>query len=246
MNDYTAMVSIDFWDTLVDGSVGGEKRRTIRHNALQKIAGEYGKSLELEQIESASRKASEEFNRIWFAQQRTPTTAELVSKVLNNLGIPARKMEYDYLVQRFEDSLLEGPPAVLEGAEAAIESLSEQYQITLISDTMYSPGRVLRKYLEEMGLLGHFKAFLFSDEAGFSKPNPKAFQKMLKDTGCNPESSYHVGDRLNTDIAGAKAVGMKAILFTGISMKDSGSDDEPTSTPDHLCQNWQEVQELLL
>jgi len=240
------MVSIDFWDTLVDGSVGGEKRRAIRHNALQKIAGEYGKTLELDKIESASRKASEEFNRIWFAQQRTPTTAELVSKVLNNLGIPAGKMEYDYLVQQFEDSLLEGPPAVLEGAETAIKSLSDRYQITLISDTMYSPGRVLRKYLEEMGLLGHFKAFLFSDEAGFSKPNPKAFQKMLRETSCNPESSYHIGDRLNTDIAGAKAVGMKAILFTGISKKDSGSEEEPTSTPDHQCQNWQEVQELLL
>lgn len=246
MPDQKAMVSIDFWDTLVDGSVGGDQRREVRHKAIHKISRDYGKTITPEQIDAASREASEAFTHIWFNQQRTPKTAELVSKMLNNLAIPAGKMEYEYLVQQFEDSLMAGPPALLEGADAAIKSLYEKYELTIISDTMYSPGRVLRNYLQELGLLKYFSGFLFSDEAGFSKPNPKAFQKMLLETESSAGSSYHVGDRLNTDIAGAKAVGMNAILFTGVSMKDAGSDDTPSSTPDHRCQSWQEVQELLI
>lgn len=244
MMDKTAMVSIDFWDTLVDGNVGGDERREARHKAIYKVSNNYGKTIKPEQIEAASRKASEEFTNIWFSQQRTPKTAELVTKMLNNLAIPAGKMEYDYLIQQFEESLMVGPPALLDGVEEAIHSLSEKYELTIISDTMYSPGRVLRNYLKEHGLLKHFNGFLFSDEAGFSKPNPKAFQKMLRETKCSPANSYHIGDRLNTDIAGAKAVGMNAVLFTGVSLKSNGVETE--IEPDHHCDTWKDIQSLLL
>lgn len=241
-----AMVSIDFWDTLVDANVGGKKRREIRHDALCEISKEYVGNLPTAQIEAASNEASEEFNRIWFNEHRTPQAEELVSHVLNNLGIPATNKELEYLVGQFEESLLEGPPAILDGAKSAIQSLAEHYRVTLISDTMYSPGRVIRKFLQEQELLDYFDAFLFSDEAGFSKPNPKAFEKMLDDTGCKAEESYHIGDRINTDISGAKSVGMKAILFTGISKKSNGSDDQKELKPDYICGNWAEVKEILI
>lgn len=244
MSRQRSMISVDFWDTLVDAAVGGKKRRQIRHDALCKVSQEYVRELPSAQIEAASKEASEEFNRVWFNQQRTPGSKELIDRILVNLGIPATKMDMDYLVHEFEESLLEGQPAVLEGAKETIQSLALEYRLTLISDTMYSPGRVIRRFLEEHELLDYFDSFLFSDEAGFSKPNPKAFHKMLEDTGCKPARSYHIGDRLNTDIAGAKQVGMKAILFTGISMKSNGSESE--AEPDHRCDSWQEVSELLL
>lgn len=240
------MISIDFWDTLVDGRVGGETRKQVRHAALQKICQEYGRAIEPEQIEKASKNVSREFNTIWFNEQRTPKTGELVSKILNNLGIPADKMEYEFLVQKFEDSLLDGPPAIIEGAAETIHALTKEYRLTLISDTMYSPGRTIRRFMEEIEILHYFDAFLFSDEAGYSKPDPKAFRKMLEVTDSSAEISYHIGDRVNTDVAGAKAVGMKAILFAGISSKDKESGDDPTAQADYRCENWKEVRELLL
>lgn len=246
MTQNERMISIDFWDTLVDAAVGGKKRRNIRHDALCEIAGEYVKELPATEVDAATKEASEEFNRIWFSQQRTPKAEELINNILNNLGIPATKMEMDYLVKVFEESLLEGQPAILDGAKATIEALTGEYRLTLISDTMYSPGRVIRSFLKEHELLDHFDSFLFSDEAGFSKPNPKAFRKMLKNTGCAAEHSYHIGDRLNTDIAGAKKVGMQAILFTGVSMKGKASDSEEIAEPDYRCSSWQEVHKLLL
>ncbi|NGP75243.1 HAD family hydrolase [Balneolaceae bacterium YR4-1] len=240
------MVSIDFWDTLVDAAVGGNERRKVRFDALREIASEYITEMPTAQIEAAAKEASEEFNRVWFNQQRTPKTEELVKTILNTLGIPATQKELDYLVEVFEESLFEGQPAILDGAGKAINALSGNYQLTLISDTMYSPGRVIRNFLKNHELFDYFDSFLFSDEAGYSKPNPNAFRKMLADTGCEAEGSYHIGDRLNTDISGAKKVGMKAILFTGVSMKSNGSDPSANAEPDHECQSWQEVQELLL
>ncbi|MDX1586097.1 MAG: HAD family hydrolase [Balneolaceae bacterium] len=242
----SGMVSIDFWDTLVDAAVGGKERRKIRFEALREISSEYVTEMPDAQIEAAAKEASEEFNRIWFNQQRTPKTEELVNAILNTLGIPATRKEMDYLVEVFEESLFEGPPAVLDGAPDAIAALSEDYQLTLISDTMYSPGRVIRNFLENHKLIDYFSSFLFSDEVGYSKPNPKAFRKMLEDTGCAAEFSYHIGDRLNTDVAGAKKVGMQAILFTGVSMKSNGSDPDSNADPDHECKSWQEVENLLL
>lgn len=245
-NIESGMVSIDFWDTLVDAAVGGKKRRQIRFDALHEISSEYVTELPAAQIEAAAKEASEEFNRIWFNEQRTPKTEELVSAILNTLGIPATKKEMDHLVEVFEESLFEGEPAILDGAGETISALTERYQVTLISDTMYSPGRVIRNFLKHHGMLDYFDSFLFSDEAGYSKPNPKAFRKMLEDTGCVAENSYHIGDRLNTDISGAKKVGMCAILFSGVSKKSNGSDPAANAEPDHECQNWQEVQDLLL
>lgn len=246
MSKNQGMVSIDFWDTLVDAAKGGKKRRKIRHEALCEISEGYVQEFPSAEIDAATKEASEEFNRIWFNQQRTPKAEELINKILINLGIPATKMEMDYLVKVFEESLLEGQPEILDGAKETIESLTGKYRVTLISDTMYSPGRVIRSFLQNNDLLDHFDSFLFSDEAGFSKPNPKAFHKMLKDTGCDAELSYHVGDRLNTDIAGAKKVGMQAILFTGISMKGKATDPKEIAEPDYRCSSWQEVHELLL
>lgn len=242
----TSMVSIDFWDTLVDAAVGGKKRRKIRFEALCEVSSEYVTELPTAQIESATKEAAEEFNRIWFNQQRTPKTEELVKNILNALGIPATKKEMDYLVKKFEESLLAGPPAVLDGARDTIASLSGEYRITLISDTMYSPGRVIRNFLQEHSFLEHFDSFLFSDEVGYSKPNPKAYHRMLEETGCVAEESYHIGDRLNTDVAGAKKVGMNAILFTGIAMKSDGTDGTDKTKPDYECASWQEVGQLLL
>lgn len=238
------LVTIDFWDTLVIAEEGGKRRRKIRHDALYKVSGEYVQNLPDTEIEAATQEASDEFHRVWFNQQRTPTTDELIKEVLDVLGVPASQKELDYLVNIFEESLLEGPPKLVPGAKKVVAQLARKYKLGLISDTMYSPGRVLRQYLDKNELLHHFDDFIFSDEAGFSKPNPRAFTQILESTGCKAEHSCHIGDRLNTDVKGAKDAGMKAILFTGVSGKKDGPDAD--TEPDYVCVSWEEVKEVLL
>src|SRR5207249_2916452 len=71
-------------------------------------------------------------------------------------------------------------------------------------------------------LIEHFEpaALVFSDEVGVYKPDPRIFQAALGALGAEPSEAAHVGDLRFTDVAGARAVGMRAIRFSG------GRDDE--------------------
>lgn len=245
MPDTNSMITIDFWNTLVEGKSGGKIRRDVRLKALRKIALNYVEDLSNDEVEEASRETSREFRRIWFDQQRTPTTLELVRHILNHLGIDATQKEMEYLVEAFEESLWVGPPDFVEGVEEVLPELARNYYLAVISDTMYSPGRVLRKFLENSGLASHFDGFVFSDETGFSKPHPEAYTLLLDQAGCSARHSWHIGDLMKTDIRGAKQVGMKAILFTGVKGREDYNDDSDVE-PDHICDSWEEIGELLL
>ncbi|MDR8392026.1 HAD family hydrolase [Aliifodinibius sp. S!AR15-10] len=246
MTQQNTMITIDFWNTLVKAETGGKVRRKVRIQALRNIAEKYDEELNLDDIDVAKRKASKEFDEIWFNEQRTPTTKELVDTIITHLDLPASQKEKEYLVEQFEESLWEGPPELTDDAKEVIEKLASIYPLGLISDTMYSPGRVLRRYLESLGILDCFDGFVFSDETGYSKPNPNAFTQLLEKNSCNVAESWHIGDLLETDIKGAKSLGMKAILFTGHSNGRYNKEIEIDAEPDHICNSWSEIAQILL
>ncbi len=53
-----------------------------------------------------------------------------------------------------------------------------------------------------------------AEPLGALKPHPRAFEEAIRLLGVAPGEILHVGDRLDADIAGAHAVGMRAALFT--------------------------------
>jgi len=239
------MISIDFWDTLVQANTGGEARNKVRRRALQKVASDHGKTLTPELINAAKKYAYQQFNNIWLNQQWTPSTEDLVSYILDYLQLPASNREQTFLTTKFEESLWEGPPQLAEGVDKVIPKLASRYSLALISDTMYSPGRIIQKYLEKIGLDRYFASYIFSDETGFSKPNPKSFRRALAQTKSEAVESWHIGDLIETDITGAQNVGMRSILFTGAS--DSYKENNSIAAkPDHICSNWVEIEKLLL
>jgi putative hydrolase of the HAD superfamily len=68
--------------------------------------------------------------------------------------------------------------------------------------------KILRTEIED-----YFDAVLISDFVGVKKPHPKIFQKALKKFGVKPHEALMVGDRLYSDIYGAKNAGMVTVWF---------------------------------
>ncbi|MDG5767490.1 HAD family hydrolase [Balneolales bacterium ANBcel1] len=235
------MVSIDFWNTLVDAGSNGEQRQKMRLDAVRDISNRHGMVPSDAAIQQANEAVTRRFDAEWIDRQRTLTTAELVRHMLEALKVPATPAEQSELVEAFMESFFAGPPKPAEGVDKALAEISSYYHLAIISDTRFSPGSVLRRYLEKLDLIRYFSAFAFSDELGVSKPHPTAYSHVLEATSSRPASSWHIGDMQRTDIEGAKAMGMKSILYTGFSTPDSEN-----TTADFHCDKWNLVSDIVL
>lgn len=236
-----AHVSIDFWNTIVIGKTGGELRQQRRLEVLQEVASRQQRQLTLEEVKEAQKKVSKEFNKVWLGEQRTHSPYELVVMLLRMLNLQTTEQEIGPLVTAIENTFLEGAPGLAPHCATVIPQLAERYSLSIISDTMFTPGRVLREYLRRKGLYNYFDTFVFSNEVGYSKPNREAFTQVLEHTECAANASYHIGDLQQTDIRGAQSVGMKAILYTGITEGEAHE-----STADYIMDDWDKIGALLI
>ncbi len=235
------MISVDFWNTIAIAHTNGEKRHIARLTALTDLAAKYETSLTINQIKKAHEYASAIFDEIWLGTSRTPKTDELVEITVDYLGLKFSDDDLQTLTTVYQKSLLDGPPEIAPGAADALKELAKKHPLAIISDTMFSPGTILRDYLHSKGIGKYFSAFAFSDEVGVSKPHADMYLKVLKETNSKVEGSFHIGDLQQTDIAGAQKMGMKGVLYTGINKKD-----EETTTADIVCANWDEMPRLIL
>jgi len=92
-------------------------------------------------------------------------------------------------------------------AITVLEELREKWELGLIANQP----KTTKNYLQETGLTKYFKVIVLSEDVGYSKPNPKIFLHALATANCQPEKALMVGDRLDNDIAPAKAIGMKTV-----------------------------------
>jgi putative hydrolase of the HAD superfamily len=65
--------------------------------------------------------------------------------------------------------------------------------------------------LAVIGLSSYFEHALGAREAGAAKPDARIFDLMLERAGLEPPQVAYVGDDPHADVAGARAVGMRAV-----------------------------------
>ncbi|MDE6580792.1 MAG: HAD family hydrolase [Ruminiclostridium sp.] len=100
------------------------------------------------------------------------------------------------------------------------------------------------KRLEEYGIRSYFSSITASAEEGVAKPDPEIFRRAFKSAGCSSEKSVMIGDRLDNDIAPAKALGMKTIwIKQGFSAYCSPTC--PQEQPDYTIVNLLELKNIL-
>ncbi|AMQ17943.1 TIGR02253 family HAD-type hydrolase [Thermococcus peptonophilus] len=146
---------------------------------------------------------------------------ELINEYGSNFG-----RHFDYLLRRLD--LPQNPKWVAAGVIAyhntkfaylrsvknsrrvLLELKREGYKVAVVTDgdPIKQWEKILRLELDE-----YFDEVFISDYLGVKKPHPKIFLKALKKLDVKPEEAVMVGDRLYSDIYGAKNVGMVTVWF---------------------------------
>ena len=91
-----------------------------------------------------------------------------------------------------------------------LEYLSPKYRLHIITNGFEE---VQEKKLKGSNIYHYFQHVVNSESAGVKKPHPYIFKVALDRAKVSPGNGIMIGDNLEADIQGAKAVGMEAIHF---------------------------------
>lgn len=214
-------VTFDLWDTLVvddsDEEVRAAQGRPSKAEERREVfVAEVLRHHDLSPgvVADALESANATFRHQWKVEHRTPHIRERLKDAYRHLSL-APTPGFDTLVEHFASMEVLTPPRPTPGVVEALESLHGRYKLGIISDAIVTPGTHLRRILAHHNLLRFFSVFVFSDEAGASKPSSRVFQLAADGFGVHITEIAHVGDRESNDVAGPQAVGAKGILYTG-------------------------------
>jgi putative hydrolase of the HAD superfamily len=131
-------------------------------------------------------------------------------------GVEAAAREiYDAWAQHHHFSLYDDVPGALRRLH------HDGIRVGLISNTH----RCLTSFESHFELDGLIAVTVSSSEHGFMKPHPKIFQAALDRMQVRADESVMVGDSLTHDVAGARLVGMRAILLARGGAPPAAADD---------------------
>jgi putative hydrolase of the HAD superfamily len=232
-------ITIDFWNTIFDSS-NGVLRNELRRNTFLKETEALGVKIGDEQFKESLSDAWAYFNEQWTKNQKTPNSADMVGFLWEKFKSPKSPTSIERIVEVFEESVLTYPPRINHGFLNVAPELEKISDLAIISDTGFSPGRILRTLLNSENILHYFAAFSFSDETGYAKPNPKAFDTALNALNADNSYSIHIGDIERTDIVGAKTIGMKAVKYKGDKTSIYAKAGE-TTIADYETDSWEDI-----
>ena len=154
-----------------------------------------------------------------------------------------RKPQYRTLVSKF--GFREAAPyrhdleTLYGDAPRVLRTLSRRYELGVIANQTDG----LRERLDRFGILSYFTHIVSSWDVGAMKPQRRIFEIALQKASCRPEEAAMIGDRLDNDIAPAKALGMKTVWvrqgFGGLQEPIGDAD-----TPDHTVSRLDELLDL--
>ncbi len=237
-------ITFDLWDTLVIDDSDEVKRaeqglrskfderRHLLWEALNSC-----KPIDLETVHLAYNVGDSAFNKVWKDHHITWHIAERLEVILKGLSRELPDDMFDAVVRAHAEMEVDIPPDAIPGGAPVLERLAKRFKLCIVSDAIVSPGKYLRRLLEDHSLAKPFTGFAFSDEVGHSKPHRSMFDSAARQLGVEISEMLHVGDRDHNDVKGPQQLGMKAILFTA-----SRDVDKANTTADAICESFDELE----
>jgi putative hydrolase of the HAD superfamily len=233
-------LSLDYWDTLFDGRRLPERSQR-RQAALRRMLRNLECDVPDEEFQTLYRAAGAEAERWWREEQRAYTADDRIRWMLNRLNVtrPADCEHVAAAVRAVDETFLEFPPPVIDGAAETVKILAERFPIAILSDTGFASGAAQDELLARQGIRDLFMARIYSMDVGYAKPRREMFEACARALGHSPQSIIHIGDNERTDVRGALDAGFRAIRVD--LLRDGGP-----SAAEFVARSFGELREYLL
>jgi len=131
------------------------------------------------------------------------------TQTLNSFGLEGEK-----IFQEVWDSIaVEKYVAKDPRLAKMIRQLKKKYKLFIVTN---GSGHQVERKLTHLGLDYHdFDPRIYCYDQGWVKPEPAPFLAAMESLNLRPEEIVYIGDRVDVDIEGANAVGMKTIFIGG-------------------------------
>ena len=199
----------DFYGTLVRFDPPGESIQSL-------VLQDFGLHASEETLRQAYRQADDYMAR---ENGRDPVFGRSLSRrnaffakyehiLLQEAGIEVDLEIASQIWQRVNET-----PRGLALYEDVIPTLSSLKARGLILGVITNLNGNLKKLLEDLDILQWIDVWVTSTEVGHNKPDPAVFRAALTKAEVSPREAFHVGDQYHSDVEGARAAGIHAILL---------------------------------
>ncbi|WP_289665221.1 HAD family hydrolase [Flavobacterium panacagri] len=209
-------LSFDLWLTLIKSNPEFKQKRNLLFKEFFEI--EHG----IEKVNEVVRYYDVLCNNINEKTGLNIDTYEIYYLILSALDVDFERNDTGSLLEFYkhtEELFLKYKPVLIypDIQNLFKEITVQDKSISILSNTAFIKGQVLRKLLEHYELADYFKFQIYSDEVGFSKPNPAIFQLVFDEINkykkINKKNVLHIGDNCIADYNGAIQFGFNAHLL---------------------------------
>lgn len=226
-------VSFDFWGTLYQNDVSLASLRAMVLEAW--LSGSATPQPPSPAVCAAVDTAEKARSEAWHRSSRELGVSEWTRVALDSIGSGAGSQNRAMLEVRLREVVLGPSTRPVEGVAEALRELSGTLCLGIISNTGLSLGTELRRLLARDGLDDLFSLLVFSDEVQLSKPDPAIFKAFIAGLGIKPGELLHVGDTRETDVEGARLLGIRTVRFAGVR------DDSGQPEADYVIHSYEDL-----
>lgn len=110
---------------------------------------------------------------------------------------------------------------------AILRDLNLTHPLGVVSN-IWSHHSIFEEEFKRAGIDNLFEIIIWSSDHGCIKPSPRIFHKALSHFKADPQHVLFVGDNLERDVGGAKAVGMETVWINHGERQDTSITPQPT------------------
>lgn len=152
--------------------------------------------------------------RLWAEYRNGRLDKKMLRSLRFKLTLNAAKLRNDELASLLDTRYIADSPTKTALMPHTLELMdylmSKGYSMSIITNGF---NEVQWIKLKACGLEKYFVDMHTSENIGFQKPDPRAFEFALQKAGCKPSQVLMIGDDFEVDIVGAKNAGIDQVYY---------------------------------